>query len=425
METSTNPVLTSGTLTNNRIKVIDVLRGFALLGIIINHIDMNFLAGMPPPENLNFNIQSSTDQVFNQYNLYLTFGKFFTIFSFLFGLSFAIQLQSALKKGISFSGRFLWRLVILFIIGYVHNLFFSGDILVIYAFLGFLLVLFQNLSSKIILIVSALLILNVPLTCFRLIELNSPPPTAEQLESQQVFMAQLGETATQEYNIKASGNLEELVAMNFGSGLANKLFFQIFTGRLWITLGLFLLGFYAGRKKIFENNPANKKLFRRVLIFSFIVALFSTSISIMYGKVWGPISSWWDFMGITAFDFHQASLSAFYVSGIVLLYWETQAARILHNLAPVGQMGLTTYLTQTIFGISIFYGVGLGMLGSMGSATAIGIGILFFVVQIIASKLWLLYFRMGPVEWFWRAATYFKLPPFRKSSGGGVIPAAS
>ncbi len=84
----------------------------------------------------------------------------------------------------------------------------------------------------------------------------------------------------------------------------------------------------------------------------------------------------------------------------------------MNKLAPVGKMGLTTYLMQSVFGITIFYGVGFGMLGEIGSAASIFMGILFFVVQILYSHLWLKYFTMGPVEWLWRAATYFSKPSF-------------
>ena len=118
----------------DRIEVVDVLRAYALFGIIITHSVTGFLAGqMPSPDFMLF---SPLDRVVAQLEHLLTFGKFFTIFSFLFGLSFAIQMSNATQKGVGFSGRFTWRLLVLALIALVHGAFFTGDILIIYALLG-------------------------------------------------------------------------------------------------------------------------------------------------------------------------------------------------------------------------------------------------------------------------------------------------
>ena len=105
----------------------------------------------------------------------------------------------------------------------------------------------------------------------------------------------------------------------------------------------------------------------------------------------------------------QASLSAFYVAVVTLLYWRKPVHGLLPGLAPVGKMGLTVYLTQTVFGVLLFYGFGLGLLGELGVAPAIALGILFFVVQVVLARWWMTHFSMGPVEWLWRSLTYFKL----------------
>ena len=121
-----------------RIAVVDVLRAIALLGIIITHCAQGFLAGRPPkPGFMNL---TALDGIVMNLGTLLTFGKFFTIFSFLFGLSFALQMRSAAQKGSAFTGRFTWRLVVLALIALVHNVFYAGDILIIYAFLGLLLI---------------------------------------------------------------------------------------------------------------------------------------------------------------------------------------------------------------------------------------------------------------------------------------------
>jgi uncharacterized protein len=111
-----------------RIAVVDVLRAYALFGIIITHSVTGFLAGQPPTPD--FMLFTSFDRFVADAENLLTFGKFFTIFSFLFGLSFAIQLRNATQKGVGFSGRFL-ALVVLALIALVHSAFFTGDILIV------------------------------------------------------------------------------------------------------------------------------------------------------------------------------------------------------------------------------------------------------------------------------------------------------
>src|SRR4051812_15718640 len=119
---------------NQRIEVVDVLRAYSLFGIIMTHSATGFLAGQPPSQD--FMLFTPADRLVANLENLLTFGKFFTIFSFLFGLSFAIQLRNATQKGMGFSGRFTWRLVVLGLVALVHSAFFTGDILIVYALLG-------------------------------------------------------------------------------------------------------------------------------------------------------------------------------------------------------------------------------------------------------------------------------------------------
>lgn len=404
----------SAAASSKRILLVDVLRAFALFGIIVNHITMSYLAGPSPAGNEQFNILSPLDGALNMGSLVFTYGKFFTIFSFLFGLSFAIQLSNAEKKEGSFTLRFLWRLVILFAIGYVHNLFFSGDILIIYAVLGLLLLPSRFLSNKVLLPLALLLILNVPLVIKDIRQVNAPPPTQSQIAAQTEAGKGFVKMSQQQYRIKQSGSVGEVVKMNAASGLRDKLSFQIMTGRLWITFGLFLLGMYAGRKKVFDYTAANIHFFKRLLLWSGLVAALSTVLALLYGNPFGGATSPLQVLGNFSFSVHQASLSAFYAAGIILLYWNTGARTKLNFLAPAGQMGLTTYLTQTVFGLFMFYGFGLGLMGRIGVTASIGLGIVFFFLQILFANRWMSRYHYGPVEWLWRSLTYLKMQPMRK-----------
>jgi len=392
----------------DRIAVIDVLRAFSLFGIIVTHSVTGFLAGQTPGPD--FMLFSSADRVVAQLEHLLTFGKFFTIFSFLFGLSFAIQMRNAEQKGLGFSGRFTWRLLVLALIALVHGAFFTGDILIIYALLGLILIPFRRLKTRTLVIIGLLLVFNVPGLLLNTALINVTP-TPEQLAANAEMQAQFAQTAGQQFETKQSGTLAELVRINYPGGLLGKLAFMIFTGRLWITFGLFLLGMVAGRLEIFRDSEANRRFFRRLLWPAAAVAAVTTVVEIVHPTTSFQMSSLVDLLASFSFVAQQVSLSAFYVAAVTLLFWRQPSKGLLPLLAPLGRMGLTTYLGQTVFGLLLFYGVGLGMLGKLGVAVAVGAAIAFYILQILLAQAWMARFKMGPVEWLWRSLTYFKLQP--------------
>jgi uncharacterized protein len=405
MSTATAP-----SLANDRIEVVDVLRAYALFGILITHSITGFLAGQPPtPDYMTF---GELDRLVLALDHLFVFGKFYTIFSFLFGLSFAIQLQNATRKGVGFSGRFAWRLTVLAFIGLAHGAFFAGDILIVYAILGLLLIPFRNTKTRTLLIVGLILALNVPGLLLGAVVLALPSPEPAQVQANAAMQAQFLQASIEAYAIKQSGSLAELARVNFTGGMFGKLVFLIFTGRLWMTFGLFLLGMCAGRLEIFRDSDASGRFFRKLLWPAGAVALVTTLAEWRY-PVGEQMQSAGDLAKWFSFTIQQVSLSAFYMAGITLLYWRQSLHGILHALAPVGRMGLTTYLSQTAFGVLLFYGIGFGLLGHIGAAAAAGASIAFFALQILFARLWSKGFRMGPVEWLWRSLTYFTVHPRR------------
>jgi uncharacterized protein len=396
-------------VSGERIAVVDVLRAYALFGIIVTHSVTGFLAGQPPSPD--FMLFGPADRVVSQLEHLLTFGKFFTIFSFLFGLSFAIQLRNATQKGVGFSGRFTWRLLVLALIALAHGAIFTGDILIIYAILGLLLIPFRKLKTRTLLIVALLLIFNLPGLLLNIAQISAPDPTPEQVAARAEFQAQMTQVFQRQYEIKQSGSLAELAQINLTRGLLGKLAFMVFTGRLWITFGLFLLGMVAGRLEIFRDTGPNRAFFRRLLWPAAAVAAVTTTVEIVHPTGRFQMNSVTDLLTSFSFVVQQVSLSTFYVAVVTLLYWRQPARGVLPALAPMGRMGLTTYLGQSVFGVLLFYGIGFGMLGKLGVAAAVGSSIAFFVLQVLLAQAWMMRFNLGPVEWLWRSLTYFKLQP--------------
>jgi uncharacterized protein len=392
-----------------RIVVVDALRAFALLGIIITHAVDGFLAGPEPSKN--FMVFGAFDAFALQAEKLLTFGKFYTLFSFLFGLSFAIQMRNATEKGRNFGGRFSWRLIVLLLIALAHGAFFSGDVLIIYAILGLLLILFRNRSTKALVITALILVLNVPgiLLSSAIANFAQQPEFKAQQASNQ---AQQATAAATHYAVKTSDDVGALVGMNLSTGLLNKFGFMIVSGRLWVTFGLFLLGLVAGRVGLFQDTPEHREFFRKLLVRAAPVAVAASVVMILLPVGFVPLN-YAELGGWVATSLQQVTLSAVYLAGFTLLYWRASGG-FLATLAPAGRMGLTTYVMQSVFGLVVFYGIGFGLLGQIGVAASIGLAMLFFVFQVFLARWWLAHFTMGPLEWLWRALTYFSLQPNRQ-----------
>jgi uncharacterized protein len=141
-----------------------------------------------------------------------------------------------------------------------------------------------------------------------------------------------------------------------------------------------------------------------------------TSIVAIVRPVGFQVSSLADLLASFSFTVQQLSLSAFYVAAVTLLFWRQPTRGLLPALAPLGRMGLTTYLTQTAFGVLLFYGLGFGLLGKIGVATAVGAAIAFYVLQVLLAQAWMKHFKLGPAEWLWRSLTYFKLQPLSRAA---------
>jgi uncharacterized protein len=396
-------------LQDSRIKIIDILRGFALLGIIIVHFTEQYYAGQAPEIHQDMMVKNLGDQIVMGIVGILVQGKFFMIFSFLFGLSFFIQLDKS-DGSSAFVLRFAWRLMVLFLIGMLHHLHYRGDILTIYAVLGFALLLVYKLPDKALLILALMLVANLPSVGVRLYEAVMGVTNEMFNADQKEMLAYYDTVKTGSYFAILKANLYEFVT---------KFEFQVFSGRIYITTGLFLLGLYVGRKKFFERWEEHTPLIKRLLKTSlwtilgcvlFTVAFFG---GMQAAKIEMSQSLQYAIGGL-AFDIFNACLATFYVTGVILLYRKEKWQRRLMSFYALGRMGLTTYLMQSFFGVLIFFSIGLGWLGDYGALVCLAIGLGIFVIQIYFSQWWLSRFRYGFFEWLWRSATYFKWQPFRK-----------
>ena len=404
----------------DRIVTLDVLRGFALFGILYAHMIFWYAAGPLPQETYQLYKDLGSGIAIGTYMIFIL-SKFFAIFSFLFGLSFYIQIQGLINRHEPVVSRFGWRLFILGIIGLLHHTFWRADILSIYVPLGFLLLFLRNLSNKTLLIIGAVLVLNIPTKLAELISILTRDKLMLLDFDQKIAGAEY-------YAILSEGTFSEMIKHNI-SAMRDKFIYQINSGRLLITFGFFLLGMFAGRMQWFESIANQAALFSKVLKKSswalaitlllgitFAIAVFVLRIDVENT----PIAGW---LGGFMLEFFNASLTLIYITGISLLMLKPQWTARLKPLAAVGKMALTSYLMQTLFGVFIFFNVGLGLFTKTSPATNALLSFAVFGFQILFCRWWLTYFHYGPIEWLWRSATDFKWQPLYRGRENPNTPA--
>lgn len=402
----------------SRIHVLDALRGFALLGVILMHMLQHFgvYSGISMPEP-QFPMLDTAIQWLSQH---VIMGKFINIFAFLFGLSFFIQMDRGSKKGIDFRGRFIWRMIILFAIGLVGNSFFTADILSIYAAFGVIMVLLFPLNNRILIVIAVLLLIGMP----RIISTNYDrivkTEQAENTLQKSVPGASSERRTVPPVAIAEKPSFFKSAETNLTTGFVRKLNYQFgLNGRGYITMALFILGLVVGRLRFFEGVEIYKK--RNVLLFvgfslaSFLISLIPlqevTFRMLMSGVELSPSM----LASMALKDIQTVLFSGALALGFIILCQINSIGKYLHAIIPYGRMGLTNYVSQSIMGGILFSMWGLGtVFGSWGVTEVFILGLVVYIVQAIFSKFWLKYFLYGPLEWFWRSATYLKMQPFRK-----------
>ena len=397
--------------SGKRIIAIDALRGFALLGIILAHMTEYYYAGPFPEAAQEAMVSTNADGIINGLIGFLIRGKFFAIFSILFGLSFFIQMDRASQRNEAYALRFLWRLLILFIIGFFHALFYRGDILTLYAMIGVPLVLCINASNNSLLIMAIVFIVGIPkMLVLFLIESNGLALSMEDITAGEgpYFEAVIGNSWT------------ELAKMNASYGFRSKLIFQFVQafGRGYLTFGYFLLGMYLGRTRILEAIDTHRKTIRRWMLYGlgligFTILCGLATAAIIGTNIQNP-SLLLQAYGTSLFDLFNTGLTIIIIGLFLQAYLKWNKANKAGLLSAYGRMGLTNYVFQSLIGTFILFGYGLGYFSILSLPMLVLLAFLNFFIQGILSIYWLKYFKYGPLEWIWRSATYGKWQVLKK-----------
>lgn len=386
----------TATVTSNRIDVVDALRGFAIMSIMLLH-NLEHFDFYYQPTNLPAWMYP-LDQVVFAVVAFLFSGKSYTIFALLFGFTFYLMDSRQQAKGKDFRLRFAWRMALLLLFGLFNSLFYSGDILNMYAIMGLCLIPVCRLSNKAVLWIAIIMFLQ-PEFWFDLIWHVVQPNSDFTLFPQ--WMSYFGEANV----AKGSESFWTLVKGNMGPGKIGTYLWCWEQGRFFQTQALFLIGMLLGRTQFFAKANERKSFWLKVLLISVGAMLLFTLVKpvIMGSLERGSVSRDISFM---LRSWANLSGTAVWVSGLVLLFQTRFFNKLFSLLIPFGRMSLTNYVMQSIIGAVLYYGFGLGLYAYTGASICLLIGITLFVLQALFCAWWLKHHNKGPLEALWHKGTW-------------------
>jgi len=398
--TSPNAVALAPIAPQERIQTLDVLRGFAMFGVLWSNLNTGY--GVTAPE-------SALDEALRWTHQTLIAGRFYTLLGFLFGVGFAIQLLRAKARRRDPLGFYLRRLAVLLAIGVAHGLLiWRGDILTFYALIGFFLPFYNRLSSRRLLIAAGATFFGLSMlqsTANLVLHRGPPVPSIH------------------EDWIYAHGSVGQVFAQRAHD------YVQWYSW--WIISGfagfltLFVLGLWVGRSDIVQELPARLHTLRKALVVSVVCCAIGLVLQHNLNAWWprptAIPTSWTErvelvprfLAGLTAGSLATWAMSASYACALTLLYHRDGWSQPLAPLAAVGRMTLTTYLTQSVVCTLLFYSYGAGWYGHVSFSGMFAIAVVLFALQMLASTWWVSRYRFGPVEWLWRSLSYGAKQPMR------------
>lgn len=400
---------------------MDVLRGFAILGIFIANLGTGFSWYREDLHLTGPFLLPELDHKMGFLHHMFIEGKFYSIFSLLFGWGIALQFKRAAARGVNATPVVRRRLFFMLLLGAFHLLIWPGDIVFFYAMLGFLLLPLRKLSNKVLLITGIVLVLSPILLYWAKMTwpvLNYPAELMVKTGIRVDGALMNIQSEEQFINIMKEGNWFDQLKMNI-SGFFFRYNYLFFVSRVPKVLGMFLIGYVVGRSDFYKNILHHKKLLYWIIGTGLLVGLPANFYLARYVTYFNQDYFMLKTKGLYQTIFYAIGvvpLAMAYV-GLFMLSFQTAAGKkLLSLMAPAGKMAFSNYIMQSLIGNFVFLGAGLGYMGQAGPVYYTLFGISVFIVQVIISTVWLRYFNYGPVEWVWRSATYKKWQPMVKNN---------
>ncbi|MEX2573465.1 MAG: DUF418 domain-containing protein [Balneolaceae bacterium] len=399
---------------SERIHVLDALRGFAIFGILMINI-LVFSGYTYMTEDVhNGLLLADWNTAFDRIHTVFFRGKFYTLFSLLFGIGFAIQFIRASSTDRSFLRHFSRRLFFLLLIGIVHlwGIWF-GDILVLYALCGYVLILFKDLPDRKLLFWAALIILLFPGLYSWYLQMTDGGYTvhlyhwlSESWIETGLPKASAGHETFQVHDLAEvvqSHSWSTVLSFNY-LGPVLRGYVVSLDGRFFKVLGMFVLGLWVGRQLLMHKLHENRPFLIRIAVVGFLVGV---PMNIVLAMDHPGLDNMWLLLAMDALTaLRYVILTAAYAAAFMLLF-RTRLRNLLNGLFnAVGKTALSNYILQSLIGILVFYNVGLGLGQYLGSAALTLAVFVIFAFQAVISVLWLKRYKYGPLEWVWRVLTY-------------------
>lgn len=383
-----------------RIEVVDALRGFAVMAILLVHNLEHFIFPVypdaaPQPGWLNILDEGVFSVIFS-----LFAGKAYAIFALLFGLTFYIQYTNQQKKGKDFGYRFLWRLLLLGGFATLNAAFFpAGDVLLLFCVVGIFLFIVRKWSDRTVFILAIFLLLQPVEWYHYVMNLFNPAYSLPDLGVGQMY----GEVA--EYT--KEGDFWKFIWGNVTLGQKASLFWAIGAGRFLQTAGLFLLGMLIGRKQLFVASEATIRFWVKALIWSAVLfgPLYQLKVQLMDA---GQPDMIRQTVGVVMDMWQKFAFTIVLVASFVLLYQTEKFRKLTADLRFYGKMSLTNYISQSIAGAIIYFPFALYLAPYCGYTVSLLIGFAFFLLQVRFCKWWLKAHKQGPLESIWHKLTWIR-----------------
>ncbi|NLR91775.1 DUF418 domain-containing protein [Flammeovirga agarivorans] len=390
--TLTSPIIKQ---KKQRIDVIDVMRGYAVMAIMLIHNIEHFNYYHYPDKALNPTWLNTLNEEVLYWVFFLFAGKTYSIFAILFGFTFYLMNNKQKEMGKDFGPRYLWRLLLLVGFALFNAAFFPGEVLMLYALTGPILFVVRKWSNKALLI-AALFFLSQP---FDLLQYVYSLINPEYTVSQQLFVPLWKEAMA----VIKEGNFFDTMCANLTLGQGFSLLWAIENGRAVQTMGLFILGFWLGNVGAFKAENYNQ--WKKVLVAAVLtmIPLFFIKEHFTGSEVSEVIKR---SLGV-AFDMYwKVSFTFIWISLIVLIYKNKTVVKWSKPLQTYGKMSLTNYITQSIFGGILYFGYGFHLADTCGVAFSLLIGFGFLAVQMLFCHYWLKNHKQGPFESLWHQLTW-------------------
>lgn len=387
--------VTSPVKRHARVDVADVLRGLSVLGIILLHSIEHFNFYSFPDTSSQSAFLNFTDKAIWNGLFFLLGGKAYAIFAMLFGFSFFIQDDNQRMKGNDFRKRFCWRLLLLFIIGNINAMFFTAEILVMYSLIGFVLVLTCRWSTRVLLWISAILMIQ-PVAIYHVLRaLADASYVTPELPTAGLWNAT--------FVVQSTGTFLETVKVNLWEGQLASLAWAWDNARIFQTAALFILGMLIGR----EGWLLKDKLHHWGTVMGWALVMFFPLYGL--GNVLPAYITNENLLRpllLIVTSLSKFSFMLVLVSGVLYMWYCTRAKSILAKIIPYGKMSMTNYVSQSIIGSMLYYNWGFGLHAHLGITASFFVGVLLFVLQFMFCCWWMARRSHGPMEYAWKRLTW-------------------